>query len=615
MRRWHLLVLASCLWAVVGSRPAAGQRAQLFLHGEPSALDSAAALWPRNSLTVARWAPDTLLLGASDTQTLRQGLRGALDEWHQRAYWLASIDDWEALSDSTAAARLHLGPRLYWVRVRLPEAELRWLDALDLSERPLAGASLHHDQLLRWQRQLLERAENRGYPFAAIRLDSLLLEPGGGVSAALKLTRGPFVAFAEPKVNGSVRVSPRYLAQYLGLRPGTPYSHERILRVPQRLRALPFVQQTAEPTVTFSGDQARLNLFLEKRRASRFDLIIGLLPQPNDPAGRLLLTGALQMALLDALNNGERISLELERLRPETQKLDAQAAFPYLIGTPLGVEGRFLLFRRDSTWTDAQGDAGVQYFLEGADFIKFFAENRALSLQRIDTARVRQTRQLPPALDTRQQGLGLEVAFNRLDYRFNPRQGWALWLRASAGFRRVLPNAQIEALQDPADTAFHFGSLYQGLTERTARYQTDVRAEVFVPLALRTTALLRLRAGGLFANRPFFANEQYRLGGHKLLRGFDEESLFATRFAVATAEVRLLTGQNAYWAAFADLGYVENLTDRNRFFLRPWGIGAGLSVETQAGIFGISIAVGKRDAGQAFDWRAPKFHLGYVNLF
>ncbi len=615
MRGWSCYcILSAGLW-VAAALPALGQGARLWLWGEPAELDTAVAWWRVQRLNAQRLAPDTLLLGAPDTAQLRTALREALQQGYQRAYLLASIDDWQALSDTMAMARFHLGPRLYWVQLRLPQAELRWLDALGLRDRPTSGSPLRYDQLLRWESQLLERAENRGYPFAALYLDSLLLQPDGGVSAVLSLTRGPFIAFAEPKVNGSLRTPPRYLAQFLGIRPGTPYSRDRLMRVPQRLRTLLFAQQTAEPTVTFSGEQARVNLFLEKKRASRFDLIIGLLPQPNDPAGRMLITGALQMALLDALNAGERISLELERLRPETQKLDAQAAFPYLLGTPFGAEGRFNLFRRDSTWTDAQGDIGVQYFFEGGDFFKIFSESRNLALQSIDTARVRQTRRLPEALDMRQQAFGLELALNRLDYRFNPRQGWALWARAAAGFSRIVPNAQIETLRDPADTTFQFASLYQGLTQRTARYQADARAEVFAPLGLRTTALLRLRAGAIAADRPIFANEQYRLGGHKLLRGFDEESLFASRFAVATAEVRLLTGQNAYWAAFADLGYVENITDRNRLFLRPWGMGVGLNVETQAGIFGLSIAVGKRDARQPFDWRAPKFHLGYVNLF
>jgi hypothetical protein len=45
------------------------------------------------------------------------------------------------------------------------------------------------------------------------------------------------------------------------------------------------------------------------------------------------------------------------------------------------------------------------------------------------------------------------------------------------------------------------------------------------------------------------------------------------------------------------------------------GAGAGLTFETKAGIFGISLAVGRRDVGQSMDLRATKFHLGYVSLF
>ena len=124
-----------------------------------------------------------------------------------------------------------------------------------------------------------------------------------------------------------------------------------------------------------------------------------------------------------------------------------------------------------------------------------------------------------------------------------------------------------------------------------------------------------VRAGGIFSTKPVFANEQYRLGGNKLLRGFDEESLQATRFVVATAEWRLLIGQNSFLAAFADWAYLENLTDQTRTFLRPLGFGAGLNFETRAGIFGINVAVGRRDPGQAISFRAAKFHLGYVSLF
>ncbi len=257
----------------------------------------------------------------------------------------------------------------------------------------------------------------------------------------------------------------------------------------------------------------------------------------------------------------------------------------------------------------------MQYFFEGSDFVSFFWENKSSSLQKIDTLDILANRRLPAVLDLRQNGFGLETGLTRLDYRFNPRRGWALSLRGVAGFNTVQRNPTIEALRDPADPDFSFAVLYDSVAGRVARFRLDGQAALYLPLAARTTVKLGLRGGGIFSEKPVFANEQYRLGGNKLLRGFDEESLFATRFVVATAEIRLLLAKNSFLAAFTVYGYLENLTNRNRLFLRPWGLGAGLNFETSLGIFGINVAFGRRDTGQSIDWRAAKFHLGYVSLF
>ncbi|HNG90718.1 MAG TPA: BamA/TamA family outer membrane protein, partial [Saprospiraceae bacterium] len=274
--------------------------------------------------------------------------------------------------------------------------------------------------------------------------------------------------------------------------------------------------------------------------------------------------------------------------------------------------GRLNIFKRDSTWVDAQADLGVQYLLPGGNYAKFFWENRSSSLQKVDTLAVRLSRRLPPNLDLRQNGFGLETAFSRLDYRYNPRSGWATTWKAVAGFNTVLRNSQIESLREGA---FEYASLYDTLARRTSRYRLELKAELYLPLLVRSTLKLGLRAGGIFSKTPVYANEQHRLGGNRLLRGFNEESLFATRWALATAEYRLLLSQNSYLAAFADYAYLENLTSRTRAFLRPLGVGAGLNFETSAGIFGISLAIGRQDAGTGFDFRAAKFHLGYVSLF
>jgi len=556
--------------------------------------------------------PGTFLLLAPDTVPVGSIARRLIRHLRDRSYLVASLD---TSGLPPGIWRLYLGPPIRWISLRpLSLEDENWLEAAGFREKKFTGKPLRYDLLLALEKNILEQFENNGYPFAAVRLDNIRMDSTGGVSAVLAVQRNRFFTFKQLKVNGDVKLPPAYLPNYLGLRAGQPYSRAQVLRLREQLRTLLFVEPTGNPSVTFAGNEATVNLFLQKKRASRFDFIIGLLPQPDAAASanRLLLTGSLSAAFMNALNLGERLSVELERLRPETQKLDVQSGLPYLFGTPFGVEGRLNIFKRDSTWVDAQADLGVQYLFQGTDFIKFFWENKSSTLQKVDTVAVRSSRRLPANLDLRQNGFGIESSLNRLDYRFNPRRGWAAAIKGVAGFNAVLRNNQIEALQD---TAFNFASLYDTLDARSTRFRVELKTEIYLPVFVRSTLKISLRSGGIFSEKPVYANEQYRLGGNKLLRGFDEESLFATRWAVATAEFRLLLGQNSYLSAFTDYGYVENTTNRTRLFLRPWGLGAGLNFETQAGIFGISIAVGRRDAGETMDLRATKFHLGYVSLF
>ncbi|MEY3194011.1 MAG: hypothetical protein RIQ78_107 [Bacteroidota bacterium] len=542
--------------------------------------------------------------------------RDLLLHFQAQSFLAASIDSLTIHGDSLFTAHCWLGPPIRWITLKPANTESAlWINAAGYRTPLFTHEPLHFEALLRLEQRILEQAENNGYPFASVKLDSVQIQPNGGVTAVLRVNKQRFFSFKGLQINGDVKLPKYFLPNYLGIRPGTPYSRERVLRLRGQLQSLLFIENTANPSVSFTGNEATVNVFLQKKRASRFDFIIGLLPQTGNNNQNILITGSLSAAFQNALNLGERFSVELERLKPETQKLDVQAGVPYLFGSPFGVDGRLNIFKRDSTWVDAQGDFGIQYLFSGANFVRFFWENKSASLQKINTAAVVASHRLPPNLDLQQNGFGLETSFTQLDYRFNPRKGWLATLKTVAGFSRVLRNAQIESLTDPKDPSFRFGSLYDSVSQRSTRFRVEGQGAFYQPLFLRSTLKIGLRAGGVFSENPIFANEQYRLGGNKLLRGFDEESLQATRFAVATLEWRLLIGQNSFLSTFADGGYLENLTQLNRVLLHPLGFGAGLNFETRSGIFGITVAVGRRDNGQAINFRATKFHLGYVSLF
>ncbi|MBN8681394.1 MAG: BamA/TamA family outer membrane protein [Chitinophagales bacterium] len=541
-----------------------------------------------------------------------------LEHLRRSAYLTASADTLRKQGDSLICS-IQLGPYLRWLKL------LRQLDSAGNTLPGLAtlrkykfdNTPLAPDAVLELQRRILNLAENNGYPFAAVRLDSLQQDSTGNFSAIVRLDSGPYMTFSGIAVRGDVKLPPQYLSNFLDLQAGMPYSRAKVLRIKDQLRALLFLEVVGNPTVTFTLDGARVNLNVKKKRAGRFDFVLGILPQNNtgNNDARVLLTGSLNAAFQNALNAGERFTLDMERLRPEQQKLEALANVPWVFGTPLGVEGRISIFRRDSSWVDAHTGLTAQYLFAGGNALGIFWENRSSNLQKVDTLKILQERRLPATLDLRQNSFGLEFQFNRLDYRYNPRRGWAVSLKAGAGFNTVQRNTTIENLRDPMRPETTFAALYDTLPERSARFRGELRADYFVPLFQRATFRLALRSAGIFAAEPVYFNEQYRLGGNKLLRGFNEETLFATRYAVGTAELRLLTGVNSYLAVFYDMAYLQNFTQRVHLHQRPSGAGFSLNIETQAGIFGITAAVGQLDTGLGFDFRAAKFHLGYVSLF
>jgi hemolysin activation/secretion protein len=133
---------------------------------------------------------------------------------------------------------------------------------------------------------------------------------------------------------------------------------------------------------------------------------------------------------------------------------------------------------------------------------------------------------------------------------------------------------------------------------------------------LGKSSALKVAANTGFYNSPdVFRNELFQIGGYKLLRGFDEESIYATRYGVGTLEYRNLFDLNSYLFVFVDYGLTKNkyqsVNVNNQFI----GAGLGLVYEAKLGLINISYAVGKRDDVKFSLKESSKIHFGYVNYF
>jgi len=122
-----------------------------------------------------------------------------------------------------------------------------------------------------------------------------------------------------------------------------------------------------------------------------------------------------------------------------------------------------------------------------------------------------------------------------------------------------------------------------------------------------------VNAGTLLSGN-YFRNELFQIGGYKLMRGYDEESIYARHYGIATAEFRLLTGTNSYLFAFTDGGLSRYQDELRQLSRKHIGFGLGMNLQSGNSQVNLSWAVGNANQ-QGLDFRQSKIHLGILNFF
>src|SRR5690606_17463169 len=149
---------------------------------------------------------------------------------------------------------------------------------------------------------------------------------------------------------------------------------------------------------------------------------------------------------------------------------------------------------------------------------------------------------------------------------------------------------------------------------KTNQYEVGLKAHYLLQLHPRHFVKAGLEGFGLFGNEGniYSQNELYRIGGFESIRGFNEESIYASTYGITSLEYRFVPNEGFYISAFGDYGFIENKTVEISENLL--GVGVGFSFLTQLGVFNLSYAVGKQ-SDTSFDFKNSKVHFGIVTRF
>lgn len=542
-------------------------------------------------------------------QELATQLRKLIPSLHEQGYLAASIDSIH-IDNNRYEIYYFVGQKYRWADLNVDSIPSALLVSASINPQQYTGRPINPSSMAKLSEKLLRYCEENGYPFARVWLSDIKENAPNSIAAQLRLERAELRKIDTIIISGSARISSAFIYRYLDIAKGSLYNERKLKAINQRIRELPFLQEASPWVITFRPGDTRLSLFLKEKKANQLNAILGIMPN-NLQANKLLVTADVQLALQNYLGNGESISASFQNLQVKSPRFKADVIVPYLFQSPLGMEAHFDYFRNGFQFHKVSLQTGFRYQLSTSDLIRVYYQSVSNRIIDIDTLSIIATKKLPSNVDTRSNGVGLELQSLHTDYRLNPHKGWQLRIGVATFQRKILPNAAIGGLTDAS--GFDFNTLYDTLNKTTYQHHFTADLANFFPLSSTLTLKIGY-VGGYIAAPGVFQNELFQVGGFKLLRGFDEQSIFANQYHISITELRLRLNQNSFVYLFSDNGWVE--TKFNNYNRSSWynGFGLGTTLETKTGLFSIALAFGRSEQ-IPLRFRESKLSFGYVALF
>jgi outer membrane protein insertion porin family len=443
---------------------------------------------------------------------------------------------------------------------------------------------------------LLTDFENRGFPFAAVKIQSVHLYDNSVsgdhyADIYLALEEGRKSRIDKIEVSGNTSTKDYVITRELRIDTGEEYSQQKIENLPRRLNKLRYFDPVPVPQFYVdSQNNGVLLVNVKERNTNNFDGIIGYVPAAKDNESGYV-TGLVNVTLRNMFGTGRAAAIRWQKLTRESQELELKYLEPWLFSYPFNLNAELFQRIQDTTY--------VQRRLGGA--LEFLATEDISASAFISTEEIIPTERTIPVFTVYNSsslttGLGL-----RIDFRNDP-------IASTSGFlfetSYSLSNKKING---PAEYI-------------TPETETDIKLQritigfgAFYEIFSRN--VIAVSVNGKELTGPFFEqSDLWRFGGTRTVRGYREEQFLASRIAWANLEYRLMLTQRSYAFLFFDAGYYFLDADPDREIAQNedyiFGYGMGITVETAIGLLGVSFALAQGDS-----FSDGKIHFGIINEF
>lgn len=407
--------------------------------------------------------------------------------------------------------------------------------------------------------------EKQGYSFSSFRLDKITLSSINNhsiLNAQLKFNSLKKRVVNKIEIVGYPKFPRKFLKSFQLKLNTTTFNKALLKNIESYLNQLQFINQYKKPATLFTTDSTIVYVYLKRKKASFFDGIIGF---SNSDTGNnaLKFNGFLNLNLVNTFNKGEQFQLNWKSLQNSNKSLEINLNTPYIFNSKINGAFRFSIFKQDTAFVNTKSNIQFNTLW-----------NKKINLGFI--------------FEQENSNNTLVNANNKIE-NFNK-----FYLGGSLTFNTKLTNFNISILS---------GSIqHNNSSEPQSKY--EFFASQNIPFNKRFNFHLEIQSAYLNA-RKYLSNELYRVGGFNSIRGFDEQSIYTSKFVIFKSSINYLINQNFKLYNITDIGIIENPFFSNDTLL---GVGLGFQLITEKQLINLAYAVGKRQ-NTNFNFRNPFIHL------
>jgi outer membrane protein assembly factor BamA len=405
---------------------------------------------------------------------------------------------------------------------------------------------------------------DNGMPFARGEWVGFGIDENDNIIASFKIVPGPYTIISDFEFNGVKRTKPDILEKAAGLKRGEPFSKKETMRSEKMMEKLQYIEISSPYYLEASveGDSCTIVYNIRELPSTRMEGFGGLI----NIKGKTDFIGRVNFEFGDILGTGRAFSLFWNKKDARSNELSVKYIEPFILNSRLNLELEAYQLDLDTLYVTTGGRASVIHNF-GIDLtgIMYTSIERTVPESGSNVSR------------SLKRSIGMEFDYDKTDFAPNPKSGYEI---GSGIEYRYRSNSMVLAGQSPPSNVTSAG----------------LNGAYYLKFTGRAVTAVSFRGWGIVSANGVVPVDEYRfIGGVHNLRGYTEQQFPAYRYAIFTAEPRLIAGKYSRAYLFGDFGLIKGSQDRDDEYSFKPGFGLGLVSRSRIGQVKVEIGWGDVD--------------------